>query len=56
MTFLAKHKTLTKEEALAFAAELEAALGKVLNLEIKPNKLPIEPMVALISYVRQEPQ
>lgn len=56
MTFKSGHKKLTKEEALTFAAELEDAIGKVLNLEIKPNKLPIEPMVALISYVRQEPQ
>lgn len=45
---------VTRESALKFAAELEAAIGELMNGRIKPGKLPIEPMVRLIAYTRAE--
>jgi hypothetical protein len=39
-------------EALKWAAELEAAMFEVMTGKRKAAKLPIEPMVRLISYVR----
>lgn len=39
-------------EALAFAAELETVIGEIANGKRKPQNIPMEPMIALISFAR----
>lgn len=43
---------VTGEQALAFADELETALGQIANGERKPGKIPVEPIARLIQYTR----
>lgn len=52
MTFKVEAKTVTREQAITCAVELEAIIGDIMNGKKKANALPIEPMVKLIQFVR----
>lgn len=53
MTFKVRSETLIADaEALAFADELEAVIGEIANGKRKPQNIPMEPMIALISFAR----
>jgi hypothetical protein len=43
---------VTKEDAVKFADELENALSEIANGKRKPQKIPLEPMIALIQFAR----
>jgi len=43
---------VSNEDALKFAAELEAALGEIAEGVRKPGKIPMDPMCRLIHFAR----
>ena len=54
--FSVTSQPVSTEEALAFAAELEKVIGEIMNGKRKASHIPVEPMVALIQYVRDTVQ
>lgn len=44
--------TVTGDEALKAANELEKVIGEICNGRRKPGNIPMEPMIALIQYAR----
>jgi len=43
---------VSKEDALRFADELENVLSEIANGVRKPKNIPLEPMIALIQFAR----
>jgi hypothetical protein len=43
---------VSKEEVLQFADELENVLSEIVNGVRKPKNIPLEPMIALIQFAR----
>lgn len=52
MSFKVSSGPVTAKQAVEFADQLENTIGLIINGEIKSNKIPIEPIVKLIQYVR----
>lgn len=52
MTFTVSHGPVTTEEALQHAKDLETAIGEIGNGKRKASKMPMEPLIALIQFVR----
>ena len=52
MSFKVEAKTVTTEQVIACANELEEVIGEIMNGKKKPKDLPIEPMVKLIQFAR----
>ena len=52
MSFNVEAKTVTTEQVIACANELEDVIGEIMNGKKKPKDLPIEPMVRLIQFAR----
>lgn len=50
--FKVSSKPVTTDGALKFAAELELAIGEIMAGKRKPANIPMEPMVALIQFAR----
>lgn len=50
--FNVSSKPVTGAEALAFASELERAIGEIMIGKRKPANIPTEPMIALIQFAR----
>lgn len=50
--FKVTSKPVSGEEAKKFADELERCLGEIMAGKRKPQNIPMEPMVALIQFAR----
>lgn len=50
--FKVSSKPISNDEAKKFADELENCIGEILEGKRKPQNMPLEPIVALIQFVR----
>ncbi len=50
--FKVEHGSVTPSQARISADDLEKALGEIANGKRKAGKLPMEPLIALIQFVR----
>lgn len=52
MTFTVSHGPVTTKDALQHAKDLETAIGEIGNGKRKASKMPMEPLIALVQFVR----